>query len=328
MRPLLLAAAGVGALLVAKSAKQSVRHFEWAGKVVLITGASRGLGLVIARQLAKAGAQLAICGRDQATLEEARAELNAFAVPCDVRVKAEVEDMIRRVIENYGVIDVLINNAGTIGVGPQQSMTDADFEDALKIHFWGPYFTSMAVLPHMRSRKQGRIVNITSIGARVSVPHMLPYSSGKFAGYAFSRGLRYEVRRDGVLVTTVVPGLMRTGSPRNADFKGNSPDEYAWFKIADSLPFLSIGAEEAATEILAATQRGDIELTLSGPAKLAVLADNLLPELSGELATIATALLPKGNGQTANKGRNVETKWSENVLTAPSDAAAAANNQL
>ena len=332
---LLIAAAGTGAMLLARAAGRRSGPYGFSGKVVLITGASRGLGLVLARQLAKEGARLVICGRDGQSLGEARAELAALgaevlALPCDVRDQSQVRSMVRRSLDHFSYIDVLINNAGTIAVGPQETMTDEDFEDALKIHFWALYYTSMEVLPAMRTRRSGRIVNVTSIGGKVAVPHMLPYSSGKFAGYGFSRGLRYEAQKDGVVVTTVVPGLMRTGSPRNADFKGQHEKEYAWFTVSDSLPLLSMSAERAAHDILEACRRGDVELTLGFPAKLAIVLDTLLPEFSGELAGLAARALPAagGAGTESHKGRDSESPAAPAFLTAATQTAAERNNQF
>src|SRR5205085_12580634 len=130
--------------------------------------------------------------------------------------------------------------------------------------------TVEAVLPNMRKRRDGRIVNISSIGGKVSVPHLLPYCAGKFALVGYSEGLRAELSDDGIVVTTVCPWLMRTGSPRNATFNGHHKIEYAWFSIGGSLPLLTLSAECAARKILAACSRGDAEVVLDVPAWLAV----------------------------------------------------------
>lgn len=98
----------------------------------------------------------------------------------------------------------------------------------------------------MRRQRGGRIVNVSSVGGKIGVPHLLPYTASKFALTGLSEGLRVELKRERILVTTVCPGLMRTGSPRNALFRGKHKREYAWFAIADSLPLLSISAESAA----------------------------------------------------------------------------------
>src|SRR6185503_4123757 len=122
-----------------------------------------------------------------------------------------------------------------------------------------------AVLPEMRARREGRIVNITSIGGKISVPHLLPYSASKFALVGLSEGLRAELAKDGIVVTTICPGLMRTGSPRNATFKGQHRAEYAWFSIGDSLPVTAMSADRAARQILTACKRGEAEVVLSVP---------------------------------------------------------------
>ena len=134
--------------------------------------------------------------------------------------REDVERAISQTIGHYGSIDVLINNAGIIQVGPLDHMKLSDYDDAMKTHFWGPLFLVLAVLPHMRNQGGGRIVNISSIGGRISVPHLVPYSASKFALAGLSDGLRAELARDQIVVTTVCPGLMRIGSPINAAFKG------------------------------------------------------------------------------------------------------------
>ncbi|MEJ7710408.1 MAG: SDR family oxidoreductase [Pyrinomonadaceae bacterium] len=139
--------------------------------------------------------------------------------------------MVQRVTETLGGIDVLINNAGLIQVGPLEVMTLEDYEEAMRTHFWAPLYTILAVLPQMRRRQEGRIVNISSIGGKIAVPHLVPYSASKFALVGLSTGLRTELAKDKIVVTTVSPGLIRTGSPRNATFKGKHREEYAWFSI-------------------------------------------------------------------------------------------------
>lgn len=227
-------------------------------------------------------------------------------------------------------IDVLINNAGIITVGPLEEMTHDDFQDAMESNFWSGVHTTMAVLPGMRVRKSGRIVNITSIGGKIAVPHLLPYSASKFAFYGFSRGLRSEVSQAGIVVTTVVPGLMRTGSPRNANFKGQNQLEHAWFSISDSLPGVAMDADRAAARILDAARRGDVELTLTPQARVAAAIDALFPEFSGSLLTAANRMLPLagGIGQRLAKGKDSQSDASPSVLTTLGDQAAVRNNEV
>lgn len=119
-------------------------------------------------------------------------------------------------------------------------MTLEDYHEQMDSNYWSAVHTCYYVVPHMQERRSGRIVNISPIGGKVAVPHLLPYCAGKFALGGYSRGLRSELMKDGIVVTTVFPGLMRTGSPRQAMFKGGNEAEHAWFSIAGSLPGLSI----------------------------------------------------------------------------------------
>ncbi|GAC1401444.1 MAG: hypothetical protein NVSMB56_16540 [Pyrinomonadaceae bacterium] len=249
-----VALGGIGAALTARALVRKRREFALREKVVLITGGSRGLGLEMAREFANEGARLALTARDGNELERARVELerhgaDVFTCAFDLTTKAQVEAMVRRVREHFGRIDVLVNNAGIIEVGPVDVMTHQDFECAMRTHFWSPLYAMLAVLPEMRERRSGRIVNIASIGGKIGVPHLVPYCASKHALVGLSDAMRAEMHKDNVLITTVCPGLMRTGSPRNATFKGKHRAEYAWFAISDSLPVTSIAAARAARQI-------------------------------------------------------------------------------
>ena len=237
---------------------------------------------------------------------------------------------VREVIDRFGAVDVLINNAGTIAVGPVETMTLDDYHEQMDSNFWSAVHMTTAVLPDMRRRRSGRVVNITSIGGKVSVPHLLPYCASKFAFVGFSRGLRSEVYKDGIVVTTVCPGLMRTGSPRNADFKGQHRAEYAWFSISDSLPGISMAAERAAREVIEACREGRVEIILSAPAKVGATFDALLPEISGDLLAVGARMLPRdgGVGQQRMKGHESESIVSPSPLTAMGDSAAVRNNEV
>ena len=319
---------------VLKSTFSRFFEYDLKNKTVLITGGSRGLGLVMAREFAREGARLVLCARDEQELQKAQADVEDFGaevmtVPCDVTDRQAVNEMIAAVNDRFGTIDVLVNNAGVIQVGPLEVMTMEDFERAMQSHFWGPLNTIMAVLPSMRQKKSGRIVNISSIGGKVSVPHLVPYSASKFALVGLSKGLRAELLKDGISVTTVCPGLMRTGSPRNADFKGKHRYEYAWFSISDSMPLLTVSAENAARQVVRACKRGQAELIISVPAKLAATFDALFPEMMSQMLGLANQLLPAAGGVgTQNvKGRQSASAWSPSWLTTLSEKAALRNNE-
>jgi short-subunit dehydrogenase len=331
-RSLMLAALGVGGYLAYRALKP---RYDFRGKHALVTGGSRGLGLVLARQLAGAGARLTICSRDHEELARAEDELTergarVVAVECDVTDRGRVRELVAVARQRNGPIDVLINNAGVIRVGPVEEMREEEFEQSLLVHFRAPLYAVLEVLPEMRARHTGRIVNISSIGGKVAVPHLLPYSVGKFALVGFSDGLRAEVAKDGVVVTTVCPGLMRTGSHLNAEFKGRHREEYAWFALGDSVPGFSMSAESAARKILDACARGDAEAVLGLPAKAAVVARNLFPNLVADtFAFVNRHVLPEpgGIGTGVARGRDSRGKLPEFVTTL-TDRAAARNNEL
>jgi NAD(P)-dependent dehydrogenase (short-subunit alcohol dehydrogenase family) len=331
---LLFGALGAGAFLAARHLFRQLNAYSFRGRVVLITGGSRGLGLLIARELAREGARLAICARHEDELEVARQELGQYteviAVPCDISERAQVEAFVKAAENHFGHIDVLINNAGIIAVGPMDVMTVEDYQQAMKVHFWGPLYAVLAALPEMRRRGGGRIINISSIGGKLSVPHLLPYSASKFALVGLSEGLRAELRKDGITLTTICPGLMRTGSPRNATFKGQNEAEYAWFKISDSLPLTSINAQRAARQIVDAARHGEAEVVLTVQAKAAALFHGIFPGLTADILGLVNQLLPEpgGIGTRRAKGRMSESELSRSWLTALTDRAAEENNQI
>jgi len=334
---LALIAAGL-ATAVAIRAKRSRNGYDFRGKSVVITGGSRGLGLVLARQLAAEGAHITLIARDEPELRRAAEDIHhrqpsadVLIVTADVGERDDVERAVARTIAHHGRIDVLINNAGIIQVGPLDHMKLSDYNDAMKTHFWGPLFLVLAVLPHMRNQRAGRIVNISSVGGRISVPHQLPYSASKFALTGLSDGLRAELARDQIVVTTVCPGLMRVGSPINAAFKGQRAEEYSWFAVGSSLPVMTISGERAARQILAACRRGDAELVITVQAKLAVLARTIAPGLFSGAMSLVQRFLPSAvgpEGDVAASGRSAGSGRAPSAILAPMYAAARQNNEL
>jgi short-subunit dehydrogenase len=328
-----VAAAGIG-LYVGWRRLKTWRQINFRGKTTLITGGSRGLGLLLARQLIADGARVAICARDFEELDRAVQDLahyggNALAIPCDLTDEARVNEMVAVVEQRLGPIDLLVNNAGNIIVGPIDTMRSEDFEASMDVNFYGALFTTLAVLPSMRRRGRGRIVNIASIGGKLSVPHLLPYCASKFALVGFSEGLRSELAGTGISVTTVCPGLMRTGSARQALFKGSVREEHAWFSASSSLPGITMSAERAARQILEAAARGDSEVTLSLPAKMIRLVHGIAPGLTSDVLGIVNRALPDSGGgvDTRIAGKAIEpcrSSW----LTALGDRAAHRNNEI
>lgn len=306
-------ALGVAGLATATIfAKMRRRSTNLAGKTVLVTGGSRGLGFLLAREFAREGCGIVICARGESALEQARLALKAegaqvLAVPCDVTDQVQVAELIQQANRYFGSIDILVNNAGVIQVGPLQNVTVQDFENAMATMFWGMVYTTLAVLPAMLDRDHGQIVNITSIGGKVSVPHLLPYGCAKFAATGFSEGLHAELAKTGVTVTTVAPGLMRTGSHLNALFKGQQQAEFTWFSLGATLPLISMNAERAAHQIVEAAKRGDAERVLSIPATLLASFHGLFPGLTSELLGLVNAvLLPSAQAADAGIARGQE----------------------
>lgn len=306
--------------------------FEIAGKTVAVTGGSRGLGLQLAREFIARGASVALLARDGDELGRAVAELqtrgNAAAFACDVRDRSAVERAIAEVEQRLGPIDVLVNNAGVIEVGPLDALTLDDFSEAMNTHFWGPLYAMRAVLPGMRARRSGRIVNVSSVGGLIAVPHLIPYSASKFALTGLSQGMRAELARDGVSVTTVCPGLMRTGSPDHATFKGRNVLEYAWFAISDALPFVSTSVEEAARRIVEGVGDDRALIVTSVPAQVATVANAVLPELTARVLSLAAALLPKSSDRRARSGAQSHSPVAPSPLTFLNERAKRTQNEL
>jgi len=332
------AAVGAAGLLLATAVSKGLRRrrsIALNGRIALVTGGSRGLGLLVASELGREGMKIVLAARDAASLDRAREMLLAegtevSTLVADLSKKDDAERIVADTIRRHGALDLLVNNAGTIKVGPVEHMTVADFDEAMAVHFWGPLHTIRAAVPQMRAQGGGRIVNISSIGGRVGVPHLVPYCASKFALTGLSTSMAAELAASGIAVTTVCPGLMRTGSFFNAWFKGQHRREFAWFAIADSAPVLSIDGRRAAAQVVDAARHGDAELVISWPARLAILASAALPRTMAAAMAFSNRLLPSPaeSRQTASwRGWQSTSRWAPSVLTRLSERPAAENNQ-
>lgn len=334
-----LAAAGLSAAAFFAVKKLSERVHRPAvdlrGKVAIVTGGSRGLGLAIANELAELGARLALVARDKAELEAAAARLRASGVdvavfPVDIARPENIPVLISDVLAHFGAIDILVNDAGLIKVAPLENLTHTDFEEAMNLMFWAPVNLTLAVLPHMQQSGGGHIVNITSVGGRVSIPHLLPYCCAKFGLVGFSTGLASELDLEKVHVLTVVPGLMRTGSYLHATFKGAAEQEFAWFSLLANLPGVSIAVEDAAREIRQSLLRREATCTISFPAKVLIQSEALLPEATRNLMQQANRfILPGPGGKGAATGRAINPRFGAlfQTLTSLGRMAARSYNQ-
>ena len=312
----------MAAAFIVRAVVRSLHPVSMTGETVFITGGSRGLGLAIALECARRGANIAICGRDPERLERAAGRLrecgtDVVQIVCDVRREGDVRAAIQHAYEAFGRLDTLVNNAGTIAVGPMESLTLQDYQEAMDTHFWAMYYAVESALPIFLRQGRGRIVNVTSIGGKVSVPHLLSYSASKFAAVGYSEGLRAELARKNISVTTVVPGLMRTGSPRNASFKAQHRKEYTWFTLSDTLPGFSIAASSAARAIVNAALQRKAVAVLSLPAQAIALLHGVAPGLTSRVMQIGARLLPGPGGVDKQKIRGADsaTRLTESPLT-------------
>jgi NAD(P)-dependent dehydrogenase (short-subunit alcohol dehydrogenase family) len=290
-----LAAGAVGAAAAVVAANRAISATKLGdGAVVLVTGGSRGLGLAIARRFAATKVRLVLASRNIEELQQAQAALLAeyphlqaedfYLVACDLAKPQECKRLVEEAIARYGHIDVLVNNAGIIEVGPIEAQPVEAFERAMQINFMAAMYVTWAALPHLRlqqplaGKRRAAIVNIASIGGKIAVPHMLPYSAAKFALVGFSEGLHAELRSKGIRVTTVCPGLMRTGGEDHAQFVGDVEAEKKWFLFAAKTPGVAVTAVHAANVIYRAVEQGRAELTISPQAWLAARFGGLAPE--------------------------------------------------
>ncbi len=341
LRPLLVlgGAAALAGYTILRSQREA-RFF--AGKVAVITGGSRGLGLVLARQLRAEGCTVALLARDAEELASASAELDAQAasgapglltVPCDLTRPVQVRSAVAKVLQIFGHIDILINSAGIIRVSPLAHLGMKDFQEAMALHFEGNLRMIEEVLPHLRQRGGGSIVNIASIGGRLAVPHLAAYTASKFALVGLSSALQVELAREGIRVTTVCPGLMRTGSHLNATFKGQHAREFDWFATSNNLPGSSVSAENAARQILNACRRGRAFLTFPITMRAAEIAQAVCPNIVARVSALINRYVLPAPGKDLeadetrsgwdSRSREVTPEWK----TSLADAATGHNNE-
>ncbi len=301
------------------------------GRVVLITGGARGLGLALARAFARDGARLVLVSRTVVELERARQELAASGadvqvVAHDIRDAGGSARLVAEVVARTGRLDVLVNDAGIIQMAPFAAVPDADIRDSLDTHVWGPLHLIRAALPHV-ARSRGSIVNVSSIGGRVAVPHLLPYCVGKFALAGLSEGLHAELAATGVHVLTVTPGLLRSGSHRNVRVRGAHVAEARWFGLASATSLTSMRVDRAADRIVRACRERRAQLTLGVQARALEIAHVLAPGAVAGAMRLAAWVLPAApptpEAERARLSRTLDLGWVSALM--PSGTAAAMN---
>lgn len=287
-----VAAAALGAAAVYRTATRLSRRVSFDGARVLILGGGRGLGLELARAFAAEGATLALVARSEGQLltakalletgEDARPPAPTHIRALDLRGDGAAREAVRWAAETMGGLDVLVYVAGIIQVGPIEHLTDKDYDDAMRVHFWAPQQAMDEALPHLKRSGVARVIVVSSIAGKVASPHLVSYTASKFALTGLSDATRAAYRRHGIFVTTVHPGLMRTGSTRNVGLKGNATAEYAWFAPRAKTPLTSIASDRAARQIVEAARAGRARFVVTAQARLLALADALAPELTAD----------------------------------------------
>ncbi|MDR3606839.1 MAG: SDR family NAD(P)-dependent oxidoreductase [Oligoflexia bacterium] len=268
-------------------------------KRVLITGGSRGLGLALAYQYARRGANLVLCARDSQELGRAKDLLSTYGVEvdtysCNLTESGQVHELVQEVSSRIGAIDILINNAGITEIGPIETFDMDAFLKVIDVNLLGMIRLTLDFLPHLK--RGARIVNITSLGGAVAMPHMLSYTVSKFGALGFSMGLDAELASRGISVTSVLPGPMRTGSFVHATFRGNVRKEFDWFTLSSTLPQTSVSAESAASAIFWAAQKRQRFLVIGVYAKLLRLLYQVFPEAMLAVMRGVDRFLPKSQG--------------------------------
>ena len=315
----LIPAFAAGYLLTQKDKPESFRD-----QSVVITGGSRGLGLALAYQLVNENAHVTLIARDEDELKRAQKKLQALGhglvhyVVCDVTDSSQLANAIESAAQKFDGIDMMINNAGTIVIGPWESMVKEDYESQMRIHLYSVVESTRLVLPYLRRAGSGkRIVNICSMGGKIAVPHMIPYDVSKFALSGFSQGVAAELYHEGISVTTIYPGPLRTGSPIQAVFKGDHDKEFVWFQLTDILPGLSTSVQSAAKEIIKAARERRFELLPFLPIKMRLGVATFFPELVALTLTFLNRLLPKGQSSEYKTGAQSRTLFDKSLITKP-----------
>lgn len=289
------------------------RNHLRAGQVAIITGGSTGLGLALAHRFGRAGVKLVLASRNEEELQRALGDLLAqgsvreaadvLLFPCDLRDAAEAPRLVSAALGRFGRLDILINNAGVMVVGPAENQPLEAYREAMEVDFFAALQCIYAALPGFLQQRSGMIVNIASIGGKFGVPHLLPYVAAKFALTGLSEGLHAELSHRGIRVTTVCPGLMRTGGEVHAQFRGQVKKEKFWFQLAARTPLVAAKVSHAADEIFRAVDEGRAEITITPQAWLAARFAGLAPETTQRMAAFIHAyLLPSPLDETGLGG--------------------------
>jgi short-subunit dehydrogenase len=241
------------------------------GKVVLITGASEGIGAACASEFARAGARLALTARNRAALEKAGGR-DALLIPGDLTDEAARREIVERTIEGYGAIDILINNAGLGTYQPSWNIPMDDARRLMELNFFALLGLTQLAVPHMQARGRGMIVNVGSIGGKVVLPWMTVYSASKYAVGALTEGMRMELRPYGISTMIVCPGYVRTGFQQHV-IAGKAPAP-----VERGRRF-AITAAQCATAIRRGVQRDARTVVTPGAGWILIALARLFPSI-------------------------------------------------
>lgn len=254
---------------------------------VLITGASQGIGQATARLFAQNGYNLVLAARHSERLEAFARELRAAdyvarAISADVRDPEQVNTLVEKAIAYFGSIDVLVNNAGIYISGPVEEFSLDDWHQAIDTNLWGYIHTIHAVVPHFLAQGRGTIVNVSSVGGKVPIPYLVPYTTSKFAVTGLTEALHSELEPKGIHVCGVYPNLIKTSFLERAIFRGKDEnDAQARRKQVESILQVPVveKPEQVAEAIWEAMQHRKAEVIV-GSAVLSTASQRVLPDLT------------------------------------------------
>ncbi len=252
------------------------RRVQLEGARVVITGASSGIGRALAEEIATKGGCLVLAARRLLPLQDAEdavafvnPDSKPLAVRCDVQDRASVMNLLEKAIGHLGGIDILINNAGTCVYGAASRTTSDDVQSMIDVHVLGPYHAMQAVLPHMRERGSGLVVNVASTAALHGVPYLSGYGAAKAALITLSQSVRSELHGSGVRIMTVCPGYTDTRLFQREKKVGGARRPNGRYRPAEAV----------AASIVRAIEKGRRDVVLSVEGKLLYVIRSLWPAL-------------------------------------------------
>jgi len=243
-------------------------------KIVVITGASSGIGEAAAEQFAKRGANLVLVARRKEKLEQVEQKLSKYSIKtliqvCDVSDKQQVKQMSEKVIETFSKIDILVNNAGFVIYGKVEELSIEDIESQMKTNYFGTINCTKHFLPYFLKQNSGHMINVASVGGSFGVPGIASYCATKFAMLGFSEGLHHELHGTNVGITVVSPIMVRTSLFDHPSFKN-------FTKHATGI---SLSAETVANAIIKASDSSKLEIVVPSYVRIGIWFKQTFPFL-------------------------------------------------